>query len=167
MAYNPAAAPAALTGLTDFPANYSGAAGKLVAVNSTPDAVEFIVDNKLEKNTPIAIAVGDESTVLTTGTGKIKFRMPGAFTLTGVRASLGTAASAGTFTVDINESGTTVLSTKLTFDATETTTETATTPAVISDAAIADDAEMTIDIDDAGSAADAVGLKCYLIGTWD
>jgi hypothetical protein len=32
----------AFTGLSDTPANYTGAAGKLVVVNSTPDGLEFI-----------------------------------------------------------------------------------------------------------------------------
>lgn len=112
----------------------------------------------------ICIAASDETTVLVTGTGKVTFRMPHAMTLTAVRASLTTAAATGTFTVDINESGTTILSTKLTIDATEKTSTTAAAAAVISDAALADDAEITVDIDDAAS-GDATGLKVYLIGT--
>ena len=43
----------------------------------------------------IIIAVGDETTALTTGTAKVTFRMPYAFTLTGVRASLTTAQGSG------------------------------------------------------------------------
>ena len=109
----------------------------------------------------IPVAVGDESSVLTTGTAKVTFRMPCAMTLTAVRGSL-TASGTGT-TVDINESGTTVLSTKLTFDSGEKTTTTAATPAVISDSALADDAEITIDID--ATAGNAAGLKIWLIGT--
>jgi hypothetical protein len=109
----------------------------------------------------IGIAVGDESSVLTTGTAKVTFRMPYAMTLTGVRGSL-TATGTGT-TVDINESGVSVLSTKLTFDSGEKTTTTAATPAVISDSALADDAEITIDID--ATSGNAAGLKIWLIGT--
>ena len=42
--------------------------------------------------------------------GKITFRMPYAMTLTSVRASLKTAQTSGSiFTVDINESGSSVL----------------------------------------------------------
>lgn len=112
------------------------------------------------------IAASDETTALTTGTAKVTFRAPYAFTLTAVRASVTTAPTGGTLlTVDINESGTTVLSTKLTFDASEKTTTTATTAAVISDSAIADDAEITIDIDAVGSTIAGAGLKVYLIGT--
>jgi hypothetical protein len=111
----------------------------------------------------IYIAAGSETGVIAAGTGKVTFRMPYAFLLTGVRASLTGAASTGTFTVDINEGGTTILSTKLTIDATEKTSTTAAIAAVISDTTLADDAEISIDVDDDG-AGDATGLKVYLIG---
>jgi hypothetical protein len=88
--------------------------------------------------------------------------MPYAFTLTAVRASLNTVSSSGIPTVDINEGGVSILSTKLTIDASEKTSTTAATAAVISDATLADDAEMTIDIDVAGTGAK--GLKVILIG---
>jgi hypothetical protein len=113
----------------------------------------------------LVVAASDETTALTTGTAKVTFRMPHAMTLTGVRASLSTAQASGSiFTVDINEGGTTVLSTKLTIDNTEKTSTTAATPAVISDSALADDAEITINIDQIGDGT-AAGLKVVLIGT--
>ena len=108
-------------------------------------------------------AVGDETTAITTGTAKWTFRAPKAITLTGVRASLSTVSSSGTPTVDINVNGSTVLSTKITIDASEKTSVTAATPAVISSSVIADDDEITIDIDVAGTGA--AGLKVVLIGT--
>lgn len=110
----------------------------------------------------IGVALSDETTAITTGTAKVTIRAPYAFALTAVRASLTTASSSGTPTVDINESGTTVLSTKLTIDVSEKTSTTAAVPAVISDAAIADDAEITFDIDSSGT--DAAGMKVFLIG---
>ena len=110
----------------------------------------------------IIVALGDETTDITTGTAKVTLRMPYAFTLTDVRASLTTASSSGTPTVDINEGGVSILSTKLTIDATEKTSTTAATPAVISDTGLANDAEITFDIDVAGTGAK--GLKVYLIG---
>jgi hypothetical protein len=110
-------------------------------------------------------ASSDDTTALTTGTAKLTFRMPYAFTLTSVRGTLATAQASGSiFTVDINESGTTVLSTKLTIDNTEKTSTTAATAAVISDTSLADDAEITIDIDQIGTSG-AAGLKIWLIGT--
>lgn len=113
----------------------------------------------------IQVAASDETTALTTGTAKVTLRLPYAMTLTAVRASLTTAQASGSiFTVDINEGGTTILSTKLTIDNTEKTSTTAATAAVISDAALADDAEITIDIDQVGDGS-AKGLKITLIGT--
>jgi len=113
----------------------------------------------------IIIAVSDETTALTTGTGKVTFRMPYAFTLSAVRASVTTAPTGSVLTVDINEGGTTILSTKLTIDAGEKTSTTAATAAVISDTSLADDAEMTIDIDTIGSTVAGAGLKVTLIGS--
>jgi hypothetical protein len=113
----------------------------------------------------IQAAASDETTALTTGTAKVTFRLPVAFTLTGVRASLTTAQASGSiFTVDINQGGTSVLGTKLTIDNTEKTSTTAATPATITTSALTDDAEITVDIDQIGDGT-AKGLKITLIGT--
>lgn len=124
-------------------------------------AFEFSTTNLRVLET-IGISVVSETTTLTTGTAKRTFRMPYALTLTSVRASVSTVSSSGTPTVDINEGGSTILSTKLTIDANEYTSTTAATAAVISDTALADDAEITIDVDVAGTGAK--GLKVYLYG---
>jgi hypothetical protein len=113
----------------------------------------------------IGLACSDETTALTTGTAKVTFRMPFAMTLTAVRASVTTAPTDASLIVDINEAGSTILSTKLSIDATEKTSTTAASAAVISDAALADDAEITIDIDQIGSTIAGAGLKVWLIGT--
>lgn len=122
-------------------------------------------DNRLAdaEKIEIGVAISDETTALTTGTAKVTFRMPCAMTVTAVRLSLTTVSSSGTPTVDINEAGTTILSTKLTCDASEKTSTTAATAAVISDSALADDAEITLDIDTAGTGA--TGAKVWIIGT--
>ena len=112
----------------------------------------------------IGVACSDETTDLATGTGVVTFRMPHAMTLTAVRASVTTAPTGSTVIVDINEAGTSVLSTKLSIDASEKTSTTAATAAVISDSALADDAEITIDIDQVGSTVAGAGLKVWLIG---
>lgn len=110
------------------------------------------------------LVCSDESTAITTGTAKLTFRAPFAFTLTAVRASVSTASTGGTLvTIDINENGTSVLSTKLTIDNNEKTSTTAATAPVISDSSIADDSEITIDFDQAGSGAK--GVKVELFGT--
>lgn len=113
----------------------------------------------------IIIACGDETTAATTGTGKVTFRMPYAFTLSAVRASVTTAPTGSTFVIDINEAGSTILSTKLSIDASEKTSVTAATPVVISDTALADDAEITIDFDQVGATIAGAGVKVALIGT--
>lgn len=138
----------------DNVASFDGTTGKLIQDSGTS-----IADLKTEA---IQVAISDETTAITAGAAKLTFRMPWAFTLTAVRASLSTAGSTLT-TVDINEGGTTILSTKLTLDASERTSTTAATAAVISDTALADDAEITVDIDGAGTGAK--GLKVTLIGT--
>lgn len=118
------------------------------------------------KTEHISIAVSDETTALTTGTAKTTFRMPYAFTLTDIRASLTTApTTSALFTVDVNDSGTSIMTTdKLTIDLTETTTETAATAPVLTDTALANDAEITVDIDIISGGATEAGLKVYLIG---
>lgn len=109
-------------------------------------------------------AISDELTALTTGTNKLTFRMPHGMTVTEVRASVLTAPTGATVVVDINEGGVSILSTKLSIDATEKTSTTAATAPVISDATLADDAEITVDIDQVGSTIAGAGLKIVLIG---
>jgi len=111
------------------------------------------------------ITCSDETTDLTTGTAKVTFRMPVAGTLTAVKAIVTTAPVGSDLIVDINEVGTSVLSTKLSIDDGEKTSETAAIPPVISDSALADDAEITIDIDQVGSGTAGAGLKVYLYVT--
>ena len=140
-----------------------------IAGEANNDVLTYESATSLWKNkrlpTEIQLAASDETTALTTGTAKVTFRMPYAMTVTAVRASLTTAQASGSiFTVDINEGGTSILSTKLTIDNTEKTSTTAATPAVISDSALADDAEITIDIDQIGNGT-ATGLKITIIGT--
>ena len=155
-----------------------GRTGAVVAVSGDYDADEIdeTASNKImtaaerTKLTGLGtesfiIAASDETTALTTGTAKATFRMPYAFTVSDVRASVTTAPTGAVLTVDINESGTTILSTKITIDATEKTSETAATAPVISDSSLADDAEMTIDIDTVGSTVAGTGLKVAIIGT--
>jgi hypothetical protein len=111
------------------------------------------------------VACSDETTALTTGAAKATFRMPYAFTVTGVRASLTTAGStSGVTTIDINEGGSSILSTLITIDQGQLTSTTATTAPVISDASLADDAQMTVDIDGLSGGATEAGLKVTLIG---
>ena len=108
------------------------------------------------------IAASDEATDLATGTGKVYFRMPYAGTLLAVKATVNTAPTGSTLICDINEAGTSVLGTKLSIDASEKTSDTAASAATITDSALANDAEITIDIDQVGSTVAGKGLKVYM-----
>ena len=116
----------------------------------------------------LEIAASDETTALSAGTAAVTFRLPWALTLNagiaGVIASLTTAGTGSVVTVDINEGGASILSTKITIDATEKTSYTAAVPVVISDTSLAFNAEMTVDIDGVDSGGVAAGLKIMLIG---
>ena len=112
----------------------------------------------------IIMSVTDETQSASTGSGKISFRAPYAITLTSVRASVATAPTGAKIVIDINESGTSILSTELSIDPNEETSTTAATPPVISDPNLADDAEISVDIDQVGSGTAGAGLKVYLLG---
>jgi hypothetical protein len=113
----------------------------------------------------IGIACSDETSHLSTGTAKVTFRMPYAMSLTSVRLNVNTAPAGSALVVNIKEGGTTIFSTKPQIDATGKTSVGSGTPAVISDASLASDAEITIDIDQIGSTIAGKGLKVWLIGT--
>jgi len=151
------------------PADWTGAADP----GQVDDALDQLAGRvKTIETTPapspqesIIIACSDETTALTVGLAKVTFRMPYAMTITGISASLSTAQTSGSIlTVDINETGTSILSTKLTIDNSEKTSLTAATPVVISDTGLAADAEIAIDIDQIGDST-AKGLKVIINGT--
>ena len=106
----------------------------------------------------IIVSASDELTSLTVGTAKTTFRMPYAFTLTAVKVSLTNTSTSGNPTIDINESGTSILSSPVAITAGQKTAT-----ASVSDTSLANLAEMTVDIDVAGT--NASGLKVYLIGS--
>ena len=119
----------------------------------------------------LEVACSNESDALTTGTAKITFRMPFAMTLNqgedGLRASLtGAGSTSGTTTVDVNQNGSTIMSTtKLTVDYGDLTSVGATTEPVITTLALTDNASITVDIDAITGGANETGLKIQLIGT--
>jgi hypothetical protein len=105
----------------------------------------------------IIVSASDELTSLTTGTAKTTFRIPYAFTLTAVKVSLTTTSSSGNPTIDVNESGTSILSSPVAITAGQKTAT-----ATVGDVSLANLAEITVDIDVAGTGA--TGAKVYLIG---
>lgn len=132
------------------------------ADNDTSVATTAFVEARVAGVTNVyEFSLSDETTDITTGVAKVTWRAPFAMTIIAVRSSLSTASSSGLPTVDINEAGSTILSTKLTIDADERTSTTAAAAPVISDTAIADDAEITFDIDTAGTGAKGLKVKIY------
>lgn len=99
------------------------------------------------------IALSDLTAALTAGTTKGYWRP--AFAATGVsaRLSLRVSSSSGLPTVDMNKSGVSMMSTKLSIDVGETTSLTAATPVVMSDTTWAIDDLIEFDIDIAGTGA--------------
>jgi len=108
------------------------------------------------------VACSDLVTDISTGTGKAYFRMPYAFQITEIMASLKTASSSGAVTVDVNKNGSTIMATPVSIDAGEKTTTTAATPNAIGNGTTAKDDEISFDIDGAGTGAR--GLIVALIG---
>ena len=133
-------------------------------IGSVGLAIEGGTPSPYTRTTSFVIACSDETTALTTGT-KVTFRLPFAFTVTEVRASLTTAGTgANLVTLDFEQNGTTILSTNITIDAGATTSTTASTPPVISTSALTDDASIDCDVDQIDSGGVSAGLKMYLIG---
>lgn len=130
-------------------------------VGITLPSAMSINDTDLRLEETWAIALSDETTAITTGTNKATMIFPYNVTVVNVYASLNTVSSSGTPTIDINESGTTILSTKITIDVSEKTSLTAATAPVISDSSITAGNEVGFDIDTAGTGAK--GLKVYMV----
>jgi hypothetical protein len=117
------------------------------------------------QNTPTAlqVACSDEVTALVTG-NTTTFRMPYNMNVTEVRGSLTTAqTTGGTFTVDILNNGTTILSTLITIDNSLKTSKTSAIQPVVSTANLIDDSEMVVKITQIGNGT-ARGLKVTILG---
>ena len=114
------------------------------------------------QNLSMSVAISDETTTQSNANAAITFRAPCEMFLYKIpRASLTNASSSGAVVLDINEGGTSILSTKLSIDQGNTTSTTSGTQAVLSDNTIADDAEITIDIDNAGNAATGIKVTFF------
>lgn len=88
---------------------------------------------------------------------------PRAFDLLAVRAFVLTPSSSGLVTIDVKVNGSSVFSTPLTIDATERSSLSAVTPAMLSLGTVPNDALITVDVLTAGTGAK--GLVVTLIGS--
>lgn len=126
---------------------------------------EFWAAAKAQFKESLIVAVGDETTDLTTGTAKITFRMPYAFELTDIKADVVTAPTGASIIADVNQNGSTIMTTdKLEIEATEDDTDDAATQPALTTTTLAARDKMTIDIDQIGSGTAGAGLKVTLIG---
>ena len=140
------------------------AEASITAIESNIDTVESSITALEAVSVVLTYHTGSETDALAIDTGYIHFRAPFAFTLTEVRASVATMPTGNKLIFDLNEGGSSVLSTKLSIDNSETTSEDASTPYVISDSSIADDALMTFDIDQVGTTTPGNGVRFTIIG---
>jgi hypothetical protein len=102
-------------------------------------------------------------TTISAANGALTFYVPRDFTASQMWASVSTASSSGLVTVNIKKNGVSVFSTQITIDATENTSLTAATPAVLSTTSFVQGDKITVDIVGAGTGT--VGLKIYILGT--
>jgi len=116
----------------------------------------------------LGYAMSDPASDITAGIKIPCAAVPYAFTITGIRAQLGRAAiGALKLTIDIKKNGTSILSTLLTFDSTETISEGAATPYVLTSPSISittsDVIELSVPM--AGGITQAAqNLTLFLIG---
>lgn len=111
----------------------------------------------------LCLACSDEVTDLIAGPNKLTIMIPYAITITSVFASLSVAPSGSSFVIDMNQAGVSFLSTKLSIDASEKSSNTAAIPYVLTNAIIPAYTEITIDIDQIGSVTPGKGLKVFII----
>lgn len=98
---------------------------------------------------------------LTTGTAKATRRLPQGMKLTEIMAYVATAPTGAALEVDVNDDGTSMLSTVLSIDAGEYTTETAAASYALSDSLLGRADSLTIDIDQVGSTVAGADLGLW------
>lgn len=113
----------------------------------------------------LGFAVSDETTNISTDTG-MTFRMPIAFIIEDIRASVTTAPSGSPIIIDITKNGTSIFAVNsgISIDSGEKTSTTATSAYGLTASSIAADDEIIIDVTQVGSTAAGAGLKIYFVG---
>ncbi len=150
------------TYISDFTEAAQDAAGAMVSSSDFQytDATPLLTAKKT-----VEIKVFDDATTITTGDGKYYWIVPSQFNarvIIGVFATVSTVSSSGTPTVQIHNltDAVDVLSTALTIDVSEYTSDTAATPAVIntSNDDLATGDRIRIDVDVAGTGAKGLSV---------
>ena len=110
------------------------------------------------------VSLTGETSDATVADDLAQIRLPFAFEVTDVRAFCNTAPTGATLKFDIEEGGSSILSTLIEIDISEKTSTTAATPPVISDSTLADDAIISFNCDQIGSTVAGAGVKCVITG---
>ena len=132
------------------------------------DGERWSVESIYADDFTMMLAVTDENSDIFTGVSKISFRAPFPFFIYKIpRASLVTAGTGSPTVIDIKVGGTSIFATgqKLSIDATEKTSTTATTaagPLNLMNTTITDDSEVTVDITSASTGAKGLKVILYL-----
>jgi hypothetical protein len=138
----------------------TGTAGQRLTSNGAGSAPTF-----QSEALRIPIFFSDQSTDWTTGL-KVTFTWRfGTTTLSSTPIDCVTAPTGSAAQFDVKKNGTTIYSTKPTIDASETSTDTAATPAVISTTSLANGDIVTIHIDQIGSSDAGQGGVITFVGT--
>ena len=117
----------------------AGSAGKFLTTQVTSSAPTYT-----NPTLSFIVSLTGETSDATVADDLAQIRMPFAFQVTGVSAFCNTAPTGATLTFDIEEAGSSILSTLITIDATEQTSTTASTPPVINDGTLALDAIISV-----------------------
>ena len=130
------------------------------------DSVKWLA-NSAAQRFELEVAASDETTAITTGTGKVIFYMPAAITLTEVFVGLAGQSTSGIVTVDVKKAGATIFSTLPSIGANADTSlaGSGSVAAVLSTASFAKGDKTAIDVTAAGTAAK--GLKVVMLGTYN
>lgn len=129
--------------------------------SNTGDETTTTLKSKIDVE--LAYACSDETSNLTVG-NRVSFRVPFAMTLSEIRISVNDAPTVSSLVVDVKEAGISIFSTLLSIDASQLTSVTSATPAVISDVNLADDALITVSTTQIGSENAGKGLKILFKG---
>jgi len=137
----------------------AGTAGKFLTTQSTGSAPTWT-----NPTLSFIVSLTAEDGDATVADDLAQIRMPFAFEVTGVSAFCNTAPTGANLQFDIEEAGSTILSTLIEIDATEKTSTTAATPPVISDSTLANDAIISFNCDQIGSGDAGAGIKIIIKG---
>ena len=130
------------------------ASGDIVAL-TTAEAKDLV-----KKVEALVFVCSDETTDLAVTAPVVTYRMPYGYTVTGVTACVTTAPVGATLTVDIKQSGTSILSTLIGIPESNEVS----TSGAVSNTALVSTAKITIEITQVGVATKGAGLKVTILG---